>query len=479
MSAIIIGLIVYLVITFLISLLVSYKVKGSSKNFLIAGGTLPFLFVIFAQIEQAIDGNATLGLFNLARDFGFWSALAIPLGLGISLILAGLLFAKPLREKKILTIGDYFRVKFGKEVEYIAAILMILSFSILLAGNLAAVGKIVENIFGVSFVYAVILSFIFIFIYTYIGGFISDVVTDPIQVITFIIGVVGALFWIIKDFGINAFASETAYSLTQFTSSSSGAVINWATILALGLGDIIAVDFIARLLAAKSTKDAQKGCLIGGIGTIIIGGLFALFGIGTLVLSDGSSELFEILRNNFPVVIVILFLGAVITASFSTADGALLGPASLLARNIFHKKAKKIRGYDHLLKYTRFFIILMGIFGVFIALKIPQPGILLTLAFDVVLCSLFACFALGTFWLANKRAAIYSIIIGGSLRLLFFIFTPTIFGVPNTLLYIKNNIFTESFDGWATIIPFIISLFVYIFITILLRNKNQLALSNT
>ena len=152
MSAIVVGLIVYIIITFVISLLVAYKVKGSSKNFLIAGGTLPFFFVIFAQIEQAIDGNATLGLFNLARDFGFWSALTIPLGLGISLILAGLLFAKPLREKKILTIGDYFRVKFGKEVEYIAAILMIISFSILLAGNLAAVGKIVEKLFGMGLV---------------------------------------------------------------------------------------------------------------------------------------------------------------------------------------------------------------------------------------------------------------------------------------------------------------------------------------
>ena len=306
MSAIVVGLIVYLVITLLISLLVANRVKGSSKNFLIAGGTLPFFFVIFAQIEQAIDGNATLGLFNLARNFGFWSALTIPVGLGISLILAGLIFAKPLREKNILTIGDYFRVKFGTGVEYIAAILMIISFSILLGGNLAAVGKIIENVFHISFVYAVILSFIFIFIYTYAGGFISDVVTDPIQVITFFVGVIGVLFWIIKDFGIGAFSNATAYSITQFTSASNGAVINWATIIALGLGDIIAVDFIARVLAAKSTKDAQRGCLIGGVITIIIGGLFALFSIGSLSLNDGSAGLFDILTANFPALIIIL-----------------------------------------------------------------------------------------------------------------------------------------------------------------------------
>ncbi len=474
MSQIAIGILVYLSVIFLISIFVAHKIQGSSKKFLFAGGTLPFFFVIFAQMEQALDGNATMGLFHLARDFGFWSALTIPLGLGISLTLAGLFFAEPLRKAKIITIGDYFRKKFGTTVERMAAILMIISFSILLAGNLAAVGQIIENLFNIGFVSAVILSFIFIFIYTYSGGFISDVVTDPIQVITFLIGIIGVLFLMISNFGTEIFISETAYDLSQFTSASNGAVINWATILALGLGDVIAVDFVARILAAKSTKDAKRGSLLGGIGTITIGSMFALFGVATLIFTN-ETGLFEILSNNFPAILVIFFLGAIITASFSTADGALLGPASLVARNLFHKKSKIDSGKDLLLTYTRFFTIIIGFIGVITALRISQPGILLTLAFDVVLCSLFACFAFGTFWIANKTAALYSIIAGGALRLFFFILTPTIFGVPNTLLYIKNNYFTEAFDGWATIVPFVVSIFVYTLITFISTRKKILA----
>jgi len=139
-----------------------------------------------------------------------------------------------------------------------------------------------------------------------------------------------------------------------------------------------------------------------------------------------------------------------------------LGPAALAAKNILHKKPGKIRGKDVLLRYTRLFTVLVGVLGVFIAIKIPQPGILLTLAFDIVLCSLFACFVFGNFWVVNKSAALYSIVIGAILRLVFFVLTPTVYGAPYTLLYFDNNMFSAAFDGWATIAPFVVSLFVYV-----------------
>ena len=54
MDLILIGLIIYLAVIFIISLVYAKKVKGSSKNFILAGGTLSFMFVLFAEMEQEI-----------------------------------------------------------------------------------------------------------------------------------------------------------------------------------------------------------------------------------------------------------------------------------------------------------------------------------------------------------------------------------------------------------------------------------------
>jgi len=73
--------------------------------------------------------------------------------------------------------------------------------------------------------------------------------------------------------------------------------------------------------------------------------------------------------------------------------------------------------------------------AVLIAVRVPQTGILLTLAFDVALAGLLVPFALGVYWSkANKPAALAAIITGSVTRLV-----PTIYGVENTLLYIPNT----------------------------------------
>jgi SSS family solute:Na+ symporter len=100
---------------------------------------------------------------------------------------------------------------------------------------------------------------------------------------------------------------------------------------------------------------------------------------------------------------------------------------------------------------------------VFFALRVPQTGILLTLAFDVMLAALAVPFIFGHYWSrANAAAAAAAIVVGSTLRLGFFVLTPTIYGVPNTLLYIPNPVVGTGFDGWATIIAALGSLVAFI-----------------
>ena len=53
---------------------------------------------------------------------------------------------------------------------------------------------------------------------------------------------------------------------------------NWATIFILGFGNLAALDFQARCMAAQTPKIATYGCIIGGLFTFFVGIPFSYMG---------------------------------------------------------------------------------------------------------------------------------------------------------------------------------------------------------
>ena len=76
-----IGVIAFLALSLIVGTLASKLVKKSSKRFMIAGKSLPLLFVGTMLAAQSIDGNSSFGNVSLVYQFGFWSGAAIPIGL--------------------------------------------------------------------------------------------------------------------------------------------------------------------------------------------------------------------------------------------------------------------------------------------------------------------------------------------------------------------------------------------------------------
>ncbi len=70
--------------------------------------------------------------------------------------------------------------------------------------------------------------------------------------------------------------------MNSFLAYSPNAIFwNWATILILGIGNLAALDFQARCMAAKTPSGARWGCIIGAISTFIIAVPFGAMGAVT------------------------------------------------------------------------------------------------------------------------------------------------------------------------------------------------------
>ena len=446
-----IGVIAFLALSVIVGTLSAKLVKKSSKRYMIAGKSLPLFFVGTMLAAQSIDGNSSLGNVSLVYQFGFWAGAAIPIGLGICLLLTGAFYGKRLNKMAMLTLPDFYYRRFGNGAEGMSSILMTISFIVLVAGNFAASGFILSTVLQIDFFWAMLIASIIVLVYTFAGGLFSSAYTDIFQ-IYLAIGAFWAAFIFFAagaagvDFSTILGNAPPGYlDLSGLTDMGNGALINWASILALGLGDIVALDFMERVFAAKDPKTASRGAYWGAgltLFTVIptsMLGIVALFFLPNL--EDPFTAYPTLAINHLPFPIGVALLMGVLGASMSTANGGLLAISSVVSRNIIQRdilrRVLKKPGMEDrkLLMTTRVFTIPMMAAAFILGYLIPQPGIYLVLAFDIVFAGAWAPLTLGLFWRkSNMPAAVTSLLVGSALRVMMFFVIPPEFAGLDTMI---------------------------------------------
>jgi solute:Na+ symporter, SSS family len=436
-----VGVIAFLAASLIVGTLTSRLVKKSSKRFMIAGKSLPLFFVGTMLAAQSIDGNSSLGNVSLVYQFGFWAGAVIPIGLAICLILTGAFYGKKLNKMSMLTLPDFYYRRFGAGAEGISGVLMMISFIVLVAGNFAASGYILSTVLHIDFFWAMLIAALVVLVYTFAGGLFSSAYTDIFQIYLAIAAFWAAFIFFAGgfagiDFGTILSSAPPSYlDLSGLTDMGNGALVNWAGILALGLGDIVALDFMERVFAAKDGKTARRGAFMGGGLTLFTVIPTSMMGIVALYLLPNLADPFtaypDLAINHVPFAIGVALLMGVLGASMSTANGGLLAISSVMSRNIIQrdilKKWFKKPAMDdrRLLRTTRIFTIPMMAAAFILGYLLPQPGVYLILAFDIVFAGAWAPLTLGLFWKkSNLPAALTSLILGSALRLLLFFVIP-------------------------------------------------------
>ncbi len=371
----------------------------------------------------------------------------------------------------MLTLPDFYYRRFGAGPEGISAILMMISFIVLVAGNFAASGFILSAVLHIDFFWSMLIAALVVLVYTFAGGLFSSAYTDIFQ-IYLAIGAFWAAFIFFAggfsgvDFGaILGNAPPSYLDLSGLTDMGNGALVNWAGILALGLGDIVALDFMERVFAAKDGKTARRGAFMGGGLTALTIIPTSMMGIVALYflpnLADPFTAYPDLAINHVPFAIGIALLMGVLGASMSTANGGLLAISSVMSRNIIQRdilrKWFKKPGLEDrkLLRLTRIFTIPMMAAAFILGYLLPQPGVYLILAFDIVFAGAWAPLTLGLFWKkSNWYAAITSLILGSGLRLLLFFTTP------------------PELAGLDTMIPPIVSFVAFIIVALVTQKKD-------
>ncbi|GAX18701.1 solute carrier family 5 (high affinity choline transporter), member 7 [Fistulifera solaris] len=504
-----------IILSFAIGVLSYFFVDGEAENYFVAGHSLPLWIVAMTLGAQSIDSNTLLGNVDLSYKYHFYDGACIPIGLGCSLILNALLFARKMNAEKALTLPDVLARRYGKIVELLVSGATLCSFLMLLAGNLVGIGVITAYVWNISDTVAIWLAAAIVWAYTVSGGLFSVAYTDVVQGVFGWSGCIIVAYWFIANAeqnsppvsigfpgyvypdeascqmydgvpctnvdgccynaakwcdvnGENCRADNGAYpfgdrpvfsnqmtdpqALTPFPNAIFW---NWCTIFILTVGNIGALDFQVRCMAANSPRTAQIGCFIGGLFTFFIGVPFGYLGAITRYYygpdsvhaefeADSCSEILglptcgawlpddkafiKLLTHEAPPFLGAWGLIGIVAASMSTADGAILAMGTVFSHNVLRQLDAFIPGLitrENLLLAARLATVPFTITSACIASFYKSSdsaagatGYLLIVAFDIVLATvvpaIFACFYVNN---PSPRAALCSILTGATARI--------------------------------------------------------------
>ena len=129
----------YLLITIAIGLWASRRVKNSA-DFAIAGRHLPLAMIVTTTFATWFGSETVLGIPAKFVQSGLGGVVEDPFGAGTCLILVGLLFAAKLYRMTLLTIADYYRERYGRQVEVVCSIIIMVSYLGWVSAQVTALG---------------------------------------------------------------------------------------------------------------------------------------------------------------------------------------------------------------------------------------------------------------------------------------------------------------------------------------------------
>src|SRR5712671_1037113 len=301
----------YLIVTIAIGLWAAKRVHNS-KDYVVAGRSLP-LYMNTATVFATWFGAETV--LSVSAEFaksGLGGIIADPFGSSFCLVIVALLFARAFYRMDLLTIGDFYRKRYGRSMELGTSVVISISYLGWTAAQLTALGLAFSVLTGglVSLQTGIVLSAIVVLAYTIWGGMWSVAMTDLFQSVMIIIGVV-LIAWFVGDLAGGAGkVVAAAAEADRFSFFPRGNLKEWlafgTAFITLAIGSIPQQDIFQRVTSAKNERTAVLGTLLGGAVYftfafvpifIVYAGLMIDPTLGTLLAAEDAREMQRILPN--------------------------------------------------------------------------------------------------------------------------------------------------------------------------------------
>lgn len=422
--------ILYLVGTMGIGIYAGTRIK-STTDFAVAGRSLPLAMVITTTFATWFGAETVMGIPAKFVQGGLNAVIEDPFGASMCLVLVGAFFASRLYKMSLLTIGDFYRHRFGEGVEVFCSIAIILSYLGWVAAQVSALGLVFSVLSGgaITAKAGMILGTTLVLIYVLIGGMLAVAWTDFIQMVVLIVGL--SLIAIMA--GEQAGGAQHVLTMAKENNwfqilPAEHSLQTWlgfvGTAITMMLGSIPQQDVFQRVMSAKDSRTARNGAMIGGFSYLAFA-FVPMFIVASalIIMPDQTKDLLSndpqkvlptLILTKMPLVAQIFFFGALVSAIKSTSSATLLAPSTSFVENIL-KNLKPGMPDRQVLLSLRVTILVFTALVLTYAISMQGTAIydMVSSAYQVTLVGAFVPLTFGLYWKrATTQGAILSIVAG-------------------------------------------------------------------
>ncbi|HET6675826.1 MAG TPA: sodium:solute symporter family protein [Nitrospiraceae bacterium] len=420
--------ILYLLMSVGIGLYAATRVHNT-KDFAVAGRSLPLPVVTATVFATWFGAETVLGISATFVKDGLRGVVADPFGSSLCLILAGLFFARRFYRLNLLTIGDYYRLRYSRAVEVLCTLCIVASYLGWVSAQIKAMGLIFNVVTegAVAQPVGMVIGAAIVLTYTVFGGMFSVAILDFVQ-ITVIMGGMLYIGSVISGLagGVEVVVGHAA-SAGKLSFFPSGGFHAWLPFLGawitMMLGSIPQQDVFQRITSAKDEQTAVRGSVLGG-------SLYFLFAFvpmflaysamlvdpavfDDLLVKDSQLVLPTLILQHTPVVAQIIFFGAVLSAIMSCSSATLLAPSVVFSENILKGL---IPGMNERVLLRAMRISLVCFTGMVLVVALHSEASIFKMvesAYKVTLVAAFIPLAAGLYWKrATSQGALAAIVAG-------------------------------------------------------------------
>jgi Na+/proline symporter len=420
--------ILYLLLSVGIGLAAARRVH-TTKDFAVAGRSLPLPIVIATVFATWFGAETVFGISATFVKEGLHGVVADPFGSSLCLILAGLFFARRLYRLNLLTIGDYYRLRYNRTVEVLCTLCIVASYLGWVAAQIKALGLVFNVVTDgtVTQPLGMVIGAAIVLTYTTFGGMFSVAILDFVQ-ITMIMGGMLYIGFVISGLagGVGAVLTHAvaADKLDFFPAANFNAWIPfigaWITMM---LGSIPQQDVFQRITSAKDEQTAVRGSVLGGT-------LYFLFAFvpmflaysatlvdpqmfGVLLYKDPQLVLPTLILLHTPVFAQIIFFGAVLSAIMSCSSATLLAPSVAFSENIIKEIFPHMSDRTFLRTMRTVLVCFAGVVLVFALNSQASIFKMVENAYKVTLVAAFVPLCAGLYWSrATTQGALCALVAG-------------------------------------------------------------------
>ena len=421
--------IIYWVISVGIGLWAALRVKNTA-DFAAAGHSLPLPIVTATVFATWFGSETVLGIPATFLKEGLGGIVSDPFGSSMCLILVGLFFARHLYNRRMLTIGDFFREKYGRTVEVLVTLCIVVSYLGWVAAQIKALGLVFNVVSegGISQTLGMLIGAGSVLIYTLFGGMWSVAITDFIQMIIIVVGMLYIGGEMTAQTGGIGVVLEHASAAGQFSNfwpdMNLASVLGFvAALCTMMLGSIPQQDVFQRITSSKNVNIAVQAALLGGVLYFIFAFVPLYLAYSAIIIDPGLVKQYldtdpqmilpKLILNHAPLIAQIMFFGALLSAIKSCASATLLAPSVTFAENIVRGFFKHLSDQD-LLKVMRMTVLCFAVVVTFFAINSDLSIFkMVESAYKVTLVAAFVPLAFGIYWSkANSLGGLLAVLGG-------------------------------------------------------------------